>query len=149
MVCCAPVGHARALVEMAAERLGSTIRGGRSLDSLPNVQATLGRMYVAVEAARAMLYRAAEQPASELDAVFNPLIAAAKHFIVQQVRFVVEQAMRVLGGHFYYGEPYFGICLQDFAGLVTVAGTQDLMEVNLGALASAYLTHSRNEMSSL
>lgn len=145
MVCCAPVGQARALVEMTAARLGSTIRGGRSLDSLSNVQATLGRMYIAVEAARAMLYRAAEQPATEIDAAFNPVISAAKHFIVQQVRFVAEQAMRVLGGHFYYGEPYFGICLHDFAGLVTVAGTQDLLEINLGALASAYLTHPRKE----
>lgn len=47
----------------------------------------------------------------------------------------------MLGGHFYYGDPYFGTCLRDFAGLATVAGTQDLLEINLGALAGTQLRH--------
>jgi alkylation response protein AidB-like acyl-CoA dehydrogenase len=96
-------------------------------------------MYIAVEAARAMLYRVADRPADQVDPVFDPPAAAAKHFIAEQVRYVVEQAIRVLGGQFYYGDPAFGACLRDFAGLVAVAGTQDLLEVNLGALAAAHL----------
>jgi alkylation response protein AidB-like acyl-CoA dehydrogenase len=140
IVCCAPVGRARALVELTAARVGSTMRNGQPVASLPNVQGTLGRMYIAVEAARAMLYRAAARPAGEADPIFDPLASAAKHFVVEQVRYVLEQAMRVLGGHFYYGDPYFGICMRDFAGLAAIAGTQDLLEVNLGALAGAYLT---------
>jgi alkylation response protein AidB-like acyl-CoA dehydrogenase len=141
IVCCAPVGRARALVELSLARLETTIRNGQPLSMLPNVQAALGRMYIAVESARAMLYRAAA--AGGTDPLFDPLISAAKHFIVERVRFVLEEALRVLGGYFYYGDPYFGICLRDFAGLVAVAGTQDLLEVTLGSLAAAHLSYPK------
>jgi len=138
-VCAAPLGRARALVEMTAARLASTTRHGQPLTALPNVQAALGRMYIAIEAARAMLYRVASRTPDQIDPVFDPPAAAAKHFIAEQVRYVLEQAIRVLGGQFYYGDPGFGACLRDFAGLVAVARTQDLLEVNLGALAAAQL----------
>lgn len=138
IVCCAPVGRARALVELSIARLETTIRNGQPLTTLPNVQAALGRMYIAVETARAMLYRTAAMAAhGSSDPLFDPAVSAAKHFIVERVRFVLEQAMQVLGGYFYYGDPYFGICMRDFAGLVAVAGTQDLLEVTIGALAAA------------
>ncbi|MEU5959082.1 acyl-CoA dehydrogenase family protein [Streptomyces sp. NPDC047525] len=136
-VCCASLGQARALVELSAARLGTTVRHGQPLSDLPNVQAALGRMYIAVETARAMLYRAARRATDdEADLFFDPLVSAAKHRITDCVRSVVEESLQVLGGHFYYGDPYFGICLRDFTGLVAAAGTQNLLEVNLGALAA-------------
>jgi alkylation response protein AidB-like acyl-CoA dehydrogenase len=141
IVCCAPVGRARALVELSLARLETTIRLGQPLNKLPNVQAAVGRMYIAVEAARAMLYRGAA--IGYTDPLFDPLVSAAKHSIVEQVRAVVEEALRVLGGYFYYGDPYFGICMRDFAGLVSVSGTQDLLEVTIGALATAHLSRTR------
>lgn len=140
IVASAPVGRAQALVELSTARLRTTVRYGQPLSELPNVQGSLGRMYIAVEAARAMLYRAASRLTDgESDPLFDPVLSAAKHFIVERVRFVLEEALQVLGGHFYYGDPYFGTCMRDFAGLVAVAGTQDLLEVNLGTLACMHL----------
>ncbi|EDY49680.1 conserved hypothetical protein [Streptomyces clavuligerus] len=142
-VCGAPIGRARALVEHAAARVNAAHRHGRPLSDLPNVQAALGRMYIAVEAARALLYRAAARVADgQADPMFDPLVSAAKHLVVDRVRSVLEEALQTLGGHFYYGEPYFGTCLRDFAGLVAVAGTQDLLAVNLGTLTAAHCARS-------
>lgn len=138
--CAAPLGQARALVELSASRLSTTIRQGASLADLPNVQGALGRMQIAVEGARALLYRAADLACEgHVDPLFDPMVSAAKHVAARAARTVLDEAQRVLGGHFYYGDPYFGTCLHDFAGLMTVAGTQDLLEINLGALASAQL----------
>lgn len=140
VVCCAPVGRARALVELTIARLNATDRHDGPVSSLPNVQAVLGRMFTAVEAARAMLYHATAHAArGGDDPVFDAIVSAAKLFVVDQVRIVMEHALQVLGGHAYYGDPYFGICLRDFSGLVAVAGTQDLLAVNLGALAATCL----------
>ena len=141
MVAAAPIGRARDLVERSAARLSHAIRLDEPLADRPNVQAALGRMYIAVETARAILYRAAERVAGgQSDPVFDPLVSTAKHVGVTGVRSVLEEALHVLGGHFYYGDPYFGTCLRDFAGLVAVAGTQDLLEINLGALVAAATT---------
>ena len=138
MVAAAPLGRARDLVERSAAHLRRTIRQDEPLAQRPNVQAALGRMIIAVESARALLYRAAERVAAgDSDPLFDPLVSAAKQAAVTAVRSVLEEALHVLGGHFYYGDPYFGTCLRDFAGLVAVAGTQELLEINLGALLAA------------
>jgi alkylation response protein AidB-like acyl-CoA dehydrogenase len=145
-VCGAPIGRARALVELSVARLNSTIRHGQPLSQLPNVQGSLGRMYIAVETARATLYRAARRVADgKADRLFDPVVSAAKHVVVNRVRYVLEEALQVLGGYFYYGDPYFGTCLRDFAGLVAFAGTQDLLEVNLGTMATTHLAPLRDD----
>jgi alkylation response protein AidB-like acyl-CoA dehydrogenase len=141
MVAAAPLGRARDLVERSVARLRTAIRQDEPLAERPNVQAAVGRMVIAVETSRAVLYRAAERVASgQGDPLFDPLVSTAKHAAVTGVRSVLEEALHVLGGHFYYGDPYFGTCLRDFAGLVAVAGTQDLLEINLGALLAATTT---------
>jgi alkylation response protein AidB-like acyl-CoA dehydrogenase len=144
IVSCAPIGRARTVVELCVARLTSTIRHGLPLIEQPNVQASLGRMYLAVETARAMLYRAARRVADgEADPLFDPVVSAAKHVVANQVSLVLDEAMRILGGYFYYGDPYFGTCLRDFAGLIAVAGTQELLEINLGTLASSHAMAGR------
>lgn len=136
LICCAPLGRAQAILERCVARTSSSIRYGQPVAEMQNVQATLGRMYVAVEASRATLYRALDRVARRAaEPLFDPVVSAAKHFVVEQVRFVLDQAFRVLGGHAYYGDLHFGRYLRDFAGLVAAAGTQDVLEVNLGALA--------------
>jgi alkylation response protein AidB-like acyl-CoA dehydrogenase len=65
--------------------------------------------------------------------IFDPVVSAAKYFAVEQIRFVLERALNVLGGHGFYGTPHLGRYMSDYAGLVLVAGTQDILEVNLGA----------------
>ncbi|NEC86381.1 acyl-CoA dehydrogenase family protein [Streptomyces sp. SID12501] len=131
---CAPLGRAQAVLEDCATRLAASERYGESVADLKNVEASLGRMYVAVESARAVLYHALGRVAAgRAELVFDPVVAAAKYFAVEQVRFVLERALGLLGGHAFYGTPHMGRYMRDFSGLSLLAGTQDILEVNLGA----------------
>jgi len=131
---CAPLGRAQAVLEECATRLAATVRYGEPLAGLTSVEASLGRMYVAIESARAMLYHALSRVAQgRAELVFDPVVAAAKYFAVEQVRFVLERALAVSGGHGFYGTPHLGRYMRDFSGLTLLAGTQDILEVNLGA----------------
>ncbi len=146
---CAPLGRARAVLEECAARTASSIRYGEPVAGLKNVEASLGRMYVAIESARAMLYRALSwMDTGRAEPVFDPVIAAAKYHAVDRIRFVLERALNVLGGFGFYGTPHPGRYLRDFVGLVLAAGTQDTLEVNLGASVVARTrqsgTHPRN-----
>jgi alkylation response protein AidB-like acyl-CoA dehydrogenase len=143
LICCAPLGRAQAILERCVAHVSATVRYGEPLTEMKNVQATLGRMYVAIEASRATLYRALRHMAGgEGDPIFDPTVSAAKYFVAEQVQYVLDQAFRVLGGYAYYGDLHFGRYLRDFAGLVAAAGTQDILETNLGAAAIARLRPS-------
>lgn len=65
--------------------------------------------------------------------MFDPILSAAKHFAAEQIRFVLESAFRVSGGYGFYGTPHLGRYMRDFSGLTLVAGTNDILETNLGA----------------
>ncbi|MFD8491838.1 acyl-CoA dehydrogenase family protein [Amycolatopsis sp. NPDC059657] len=133
-ITCAPLGRAQRVLEGCAARLSASIRYGEPVAELKNVESTLGRMYVAVESARAMLYRALSHVGAGLsEPVFDPILSAAKYFAAEQIRFVLESAFRVLGGYGFYGTPHLGRYMRDFSGLTLVAGTNDILEVNLGA----------------
>ncbi|MGW7531295.1 acyl-CoA dehydrogenase family protein [Amycolatopsis sp. NPDC054798] len=133
-ITCAPLGRAQRVLEDCAARLSASIRYGEPVSGLKNVEATLGRMYVAIEAARAMLYHALDRVgAGRAEPVFDPVLSAAKHFAAEQLRFVLESAFRVLGGYGFYGTPHLGRFMRDFSGLTLVAGTNDILETNLGA----------------
>lgn len=144
---CGPLGRARALLERCIHRLATTARYGRPLCEMPNVQGALGRMYIALQAAQAMLHRAFDRAESgRSDPLFDPVITAAKYFVVEQVRYVADQAVRVLGGHSCYGDPRYGRALRDFTDLVVAAGAQDTLEVLLGTTSiSACHTVTRRE----
>ncbi|TDZ45786.1 acyl-CoA dehydrogenase family protein [Mycobacteroides franklinii] len=133
-IACAPLGRAQAVLDQCAAQLSGTLRYGETVAELKNVQASLGRMYVAVESARAMLYRALIRVTQDrTEPVFDPVVSAAKCFAVEQIRFVLERALNVLGGYGFYGNPHLGRYMRDFSGLTLAAGTQDILEVNLGA----------------
>ncbi|MFI9561578.1 acyl-CoA dehydrogenase family protein [Nonomuraea endophytica] len=133
-VTCAPLGRAQAVLEECAAHLTSSVRYGEPVAVLKNVEASLGRMYVAVTSARAMLYHALGRVSDgRAELVFDPVISAAKHFAVEQIRFVLERAFGLLGGHAFYGTQHLGRYMRDYSGLALAAGTQDIIEVNLGA----------------
>lgn len=138
-VVCAPLGRAQGILEECVARLDGTVRYGEKLAEFRNVQVSLGRMYVAIESARAMLYRALSHlDTGAADPVFDPIVSAAKCFVVDQVRLVVDLALRLQGGHGYYGHPDLGRYLRDYTGLAIAGGTQDILEANLGAIAVAH-----------
>lgn len=133
-ITCAPLGRAQQVLEECAQRTAGSIRYGEPVSELKNVQATLGRMFVAIQAARALLYHALDHVgAGRAEPVFDPTLSAAKHFAVEQIRGVLESAFRVLGGYGFYGTPHLGRYMRDFSGLTLVAGTNDILETNLGA----------------
>lgn len=144
-IACAPLGRAQAILEECAAHLGDTVRYGEPVAELTSVEASLGRMYVAVESARVMLYHALDHVRSgRAEPIFDPLISAAKYFAIEQIRFVLERALNILGGYGFYGTPHLGRYMRDFAGLALVAGTQDILEVNLGAGVVARSGRSMN-----
>jgi alkylation response protein AidB-like acyl-CoA dehydrogenase len=131
---CAPLGRAQAILDDCVAHLAGTARFGGPIADLNNVKASLGQMYMAIESARAMVYHALSHFAGgRAELVFDPVIAAAKCFAIRQVRSVLELAQNLLGGHGFYGTPHLGRCVRDFHGLSLAAGTQDILEINLGA----------------
>lgn len=133
---CLVTGLMRALFDRCVARLRGTVRHDQPVTELPNVQAAVGRMYIAVESVKAMVHETlAKVAADEVDPLFDPSISAAKHLATEQALYVADQAFRILGGHGYYGDPFYGRYLRDCVGLLCAAGTQEILEINLGALA--------------
>lgn len=133
-ISCAPLGRAQAILEHCTHHTLHSIRYGEPVSDLKNVQATLGRMYIGLEAARATLYYAlGEVDAGRTDKVFDLAISVAKHFVTEQIRNVVNDASRILGGHGYYGITDIGRNMRDFTGVSVATGTQDILETNIGA----------------
>lgn len=131
---CAPLGRAQAVLEECTAHVAGSIRHGRPVAELDNVKVSLGRMYVAIESARAMVYHTLSRVAAgDTEPIFDPMIAATKCFAVAQIRLVLELALNILGGHAFYGTPHLGRYMRDYPGLTLVAGTSDILEVNLGA----------------
>ncbi|MBP2404620.1 acyl-CoA dehydrogenase family protein [Streptomyces syringium] len=130
-------GQMRRLLESTVTRLQDSVRYGQRLMDLPNVQAAVGRMYVSVEASRSIVHRALTRlDAGDGDPFFDPVVSAAKHHVTEQALAVLNEAFRVLGGHAYYGDPHYGMFLREAFGLLAGAGTQDLLEINLGMCAA-------------
>jgi alkylation response protein AidB-like acyl-CoA dehydrogenase len=135
LLVCGSLGRMRAILEDCAASLHDTVRYGRPLTEFQNVQVLLGRMYINVEASRAFVYRALRQASrGETDPVFDPLTSAAKHFVVEQAIDTVTMALRLLGGRGYLKKNLYERSLRDFAGLISGAGAQDLLEIGLGDL---------------
>ena len=112
------------------------MRYGAPLTDAQNVQATLGRMYAAIETARSVCYRALERSSAGLaDPFFDPVSSAAKHTVTElSIRTAID-ALRLAGGEGYASENHFERWLRDFTGLIAGAGTQDTLETSLGTLA--------------
>jgi alkylation response protein AidB-like acyl-CoA dehydrogenase len=133
---CLVSGMTRALLDRCQARLRTTTRAGQPVLEFPNVAGAVGRMRIAVEASTAMLHRALAA-AGQTHSSYDLTISAGKHFVTQQALYVLDQAFRVLGGHGYYGDPYYGVFLRDCIGLMCAAGTQDLLEITIGGLSAA------------
>jgi alkylation response protein AidB-like acyl-CoA dehydrogenase len=134
---CAVCGMTRALLHHCQARLRVAVRFGRPVLDFPNVAGTVGRMRIAVEASTAMLHRVlAAAGRGDTHPSYDLMISAGKHFITQQALYVIDQALRILGGHGYYGDPYYGMFLLDLISFMCAAGTQDLLEITIGSLSA-------------
>lgn len=131
---CAQLGRLRAMMEHCVRLLSATTRYGQPLTEMPVVQAHLGRMHVALLSARVMARYAQQHATEDFNAYWDPVITAAKHFLTEQCNHVVMEAFRPLATHGYI-DLAFTRFQRDFAMMITISGTQDSTEVNLGAWA--------------
>lgn len=139
------VGAMQALHEHCIERLRETRRYGDALVEMQGVQAALGRQYIAVESSRAILHRALSLLAGHepgLDPTFDPVISAAKYEITNHAIQLAVSALRLLGGRGYLRGPAERF-LRDACALLAAAGTQDVLEIDLGMRAAAAFPDNR------
>lgn len=131
LLCCAPLGRAHEMLDECARQSIATIRHGRRLADLPNVQASLGRMRIGLHAADCVLRDALAQ-LHETTQTWTPRSAMAKHFVAERCLEVARGVQRLAGGRGYTDEARFERDVRDISGLVAGAGAQDILETNLG-----------------
>jgi alkylation response protein AidB-like acyl-CoA dehydrogenase len=142
LIVCGPLGRIQALYEQLVDDIDASVRYGRSVSELGNVQAQLGRLGVAIESARALCHSALEHMTTErFDPYFDPLVSAAKHAVTECALEVAMAALRMGGGTAYLAVRPYERHVRDFCGMLAGAGTQDVLEVNLGTHA---VTESRH-----
>jgi acyl-CoA dehydrogenase len=139
LLCCAPLGGMTAIFEYCIHALGETVRYGQTLLEMQNVQAQLGRMYIDIEASRALLYSSLERATlreAGYEALFDPVVSAAKHFAASRAADLTATAFRLLGGKGYTRASKVERFLRDTYGLMAGGGAQDIIEIELGIAAA-------------
>jgi alkylation response protein AidB-like acyl-CoA dehydrogenase len=122
ILACVVTGLVRGVFARCLTRLRDTVRHGQPLIELPNVQASIGRMHIAIESARATVHRTLVRASQgETHPTFDTMISIAKHFLTEQAISVSSQILRLLGGHGYYGDAAYGMYLRDCIGLLSAA----------------------------
>jgi alkylation response protein AidB-like acyl-CoA dehydrogenase len=146
LLICGVLGRMRAIIEDCARTLHDAVRYGQPVAEFQNVQATLGRMYIDLEASRAIVYRALHRASLGItDPEFDPLTSAAKHFVAERAIGTATTALRLLGSRGYLAQNPYERYLRDFTGLIPGAGSQDLLEINLGARVVRESTRGRQK----
>ena len=132
MTSCAVVGQMRALFDACIHALDDRQRGGRSVLEFPNVQRTVGEMFTAIEASRAMVHHALATTYGPRDPFFDPVATAAKEFVAEQAIKVGLAAMNLQGGQGYMGRHPWERYMRDALGLISGQGAQELLLIQLG-----------------
>ena len=135
---CGFLGKMRAVIDRCIESVDRVVRYDRPLTEFPNVQSAIGRMTIRYESARACVYNALEHMVSErAHASFDLTYSIAKYIVAENGKEVIDTAMRLVGGKGYLESSHYSRDLADFSALITGAGTQDLLEINIGALKTS------------
>jgi alkylation response protein AidB-like acyl-CoA dehydrogenase len=143
MTASAVVGHMRSLIESCVVALDDRQRGGRGVLELPNVQRTLGEMYTAVQASRALVHQALAGTYGPRDSHFDPVSTAAKEFVAEQAIKVGLAVMNLQGGQGYIGQHPWERYMRDALGLISGQGAQELLLIQLGQHAALETQHRR------
>jgi alkylation response protein AidB-like acyl-CoA dehydrogenase len=140
---CAVVGHMRAHFEACVLALEDRQRGGRGVLEFPNVQRTVGEMFVALEASQAILHRALASTYGPRDHFFDPLATAAKAFVAEQAIKMGLAVMNLQGGEGYMRSHPWERYMRDALGLIGGQGAQELLLIQLGQHATLEMTGPR------
>ncbi|OVZ89262.1 acyl-CoA dehydrogenase family protein [Yersinia alsatica] len=127
------LGRARAIIEETISYLQRTIRYDEPLAEMQHVQAAIGRMTIALETARTIVFHSLERQArKESDPYWDPISSAAKHYAIEQINFIVQMALKLTGGWGYTEESGLGRSHRDFTAMLAGADPQEKLEVDLG-----------------
>lgn len=132
---CGFVGATEAMVDMCVERLGTRVRGGRPVVDYPNVERAIGEMKVAVETARAMLYRALDGIRGPRDPYFDSLATVAKHHAFEAAVKVGQHLMNLHAGEAYMSANPWELFVRDMMSGFGGQGAQELLLMQLGQRA--------------
>ena len=143
MTASAVVGHMRALFESCVLALDDRQRGGRGVLELPNVQRTVGEMYTAVQASRALVHQALAATCRPRDLHFDPVSTAAKEFAAEQAIRLGLAVMNLQGGQGYMGQHPWERYTRDALGLIGGQGAQELLLIQLGQHVAVELQQRR------
>jgi alkylation response protein AidB-like acyl-CoA dehydrogenase len=136
MTAAAVVGHMRALFESCVLALDDRQRAGRGVLELPNVQRTVGEIYTAVHASRAIVHEALATTRGPRDLHFDPISTAAKEFVAEQAIKVGLAVMNLQGGQGYMCQNPWERSMRDALGLIGGQGAQELLLIQLGQHAA-------------
>lgn len=138
---CSALGKLEALFEAMVADLAARRRQGMPVTAMQSVQAGLGRCWVALETIRAVVDRMLRPAPGGQDGLasqtWDPTVAAAKYAVVEQMGTVLRTAQHLLGGAWYLDESPFGRWMRDVQGIIPLAGSPGVLEVDLGLWASA------------
>jgi alkylation response protein AidB-like acyl-CoA dehydrogenase len=146
MTACAVVGHLRRLFDECVEALEDRRRGGIGVLELPNVQRTVGEMYTALHASRAVVHRALAEMDDRRDPFFDPAATVAKEFVSEQAIKIGLAVMDLQGGEGYMRRHPWERALRDALGLIGGQGAQELLLIQLGQHAALEIRHRRARM---
>ena len=146
MTACSVVGHMRSLFDVCVLALDGRQRGGRSVLEFPNVQRTVGEMFTAVQASRAMVHRALETTYGPRDQFFDPVSTVAKEFAAEQAIKVGLAVMDLQGGEGYMRRHPWERYMRDALGLIGGQGAQELLLIQLGQHATSEIKQRQVRM---
>jgi len=144
MTACSVVGHMRALFDACMLALDDRQRGGRGVLEFPNVQRTVGEMFVALQASQAIVHRALATTYGSRDQFFDPVSTAAKQFVAEQAIKVGLAVMNLHGGQGYMRQHPWERYMRDALGLIGGQGAQELLLIQLGQHAAFEMKRRTN-----
>lgn len=129
------LGRMRSLIERVIEDTLPKERFSRRLVDFDTFHAAIGRMQIALEAARSVAYRSfarTEAGRAEDGYLHDALVAVGKYLSTENALFVADTAQKLTGDHGYFERFEFDRYLRDFYGLVPIVGGQYAIETQLG-----------------
>jgi alkylation response protein AidB-like acyl-CoA dehydrogenase len=130
------LGRLETFFDAIVSDLEGRVRYRTPVVEMQAVQATLGRMWASIEACRASVDRMWGGLAAPASLAWNPSVAATKYMVVEAMDDFIRDAQRLLGGRWYFDRWPYGRWMRDLLGLIPAAGTQAILEVDLGVLAA-------------
>jgi alkylation response protein AidB-like acyl-CoA dehydrogenase len=138
---CPLVGAMRRMIEVSVRHLDGVIREGRPLTQAQAVQGRLGTMYAKYLTSQVVLHDALDRMGrGDVNAVYDPVISAAKYVVTENAVDVGERAIRLTGWRGYSTVLPLERMFRAVLASVTGQTAQDILEINLGVIAMSRIT---------